>query len=61
MSFITVQNRLRSRAAANSASQDIPLLDARNVNFHYALLPKTTVLKLSKTSENALFLTRMGY
>ena len=56
MDLITGQKRLKSRAAAKSANRDIPLLNAKNVTFHCALLPKTIVLKPSTPSENAPFL-----
>jgi hypothetical protein len=55
MDLITGQKRLKSRAAAKSANRDIPLLNAKNVTFYCALLPKTIFLKPSTPSENAPF------
>jgi len=56
MDLITVQTRLISRAAAKSANQDIPPLNAKNVTFHCALLPKAIVSKPFTPSERAPFL-----
>jgi len=56
MDLITRQKRLTSRAAAKSANQDMPPLNAKNMTFLCALLPKAVVLKPFIPSESAPFL-----